>query len=248
MKGMMPDANPKALEMGFVSQTVLPGLAEKLEELRQECEGSELLSASDHIEDMLARMRAPIGAVSVADYFRFDAELNKRIEHDLKRKVFYQLRPDAAKLFENEDPFGQQVSLRFPCSIHDIREACRCFACARYDATVYHSARTLEAALRQFAEMLGIEYSVNWGAYIEAIRKRIEGTNPKDAADRARRDFISSAATKLQTVQLSWRNESMHVGSQYGADQAKDILDSARAFMQDFSDGLSKLEDKHAAF
>jgi len=245
LKGIIPQGDPRALETSFLPPELVIQIPKTLNDLKRDCDESLLLSASDLIEDLISRSQLPGGgAITLADYFRFDQDLNKRIEHELKRKKFYQLRPEVAAFFDADDPFGQAVSLRFPGSVHDIREACRSFACDRYDATVFHSARALEATLHQFAGMLGIDYSINWGSYIEKIRKVIEGTAAKDQAERAKRDFVSRAATLLQTVQLSWRNESMHVGSQYSSGEAEEILQSTKAFMNGFTEGLQGLEAK----
>jgi hypothetical protein len=246
LKIMMPNINVTAMETTFLPEVFVKEMPKVLGDMKIECEESLLLSASDHIEDMLLRIRLPnSGAVTLADYFRFDAELNKRIEHELKRKKFYQLKPDVAGLFEAAEPFGTSVALRFGSAIYDIGEASKCFACERYTASVFHLMRTLECALKQFAGMLGIDYQINWDAYIKAVTKLIQNTDAKNPEDRAKRDFVSKAATLLQGIGHAWRNPSMHVGSEYGLDQAGNIFNSTKAFMQGFADGLDDLEKKN---
>ena len=197
----------------------------------------------DSAEDQMNRMLKVVASNPTIDQLVNGlTELQNRIDDQLSRRSFYQLRPEVAEMFESLDPFGQEVSLRFGNSVHDMREASRCFACERYDATVFHLMRVLEGALRQLASMLDIEYAINWDAYITAIQKVINNTTAKNEEERAKRKFVSKAASLLQSVQHAWRNPSMHFGSRYGPDQTRDILNSSRAFMQGFAEGLDELE------
>lgn len=66
-------------------------IPEVLGKLKRECDESLLLSASDLVEEMLEKYKLSAGVITNAEYFRFNAELDKRIEHELKRKKFYQL-------------------------------------------------------------------------------------------------------------------------------------------------------------
>ena len=56
-------------------------------------------------------------------------------------------------------------SVHFPGSVRDVKEGCSCFACDRYDASVFHMMRATEGALGTFAAILGIEYRPTRGAY-----------------------------------------------------------------------------------
>ena len=68
--------------------------------------------SADLADEFVAKLDA--GTPATWDsYFRFDADIHKRLEHELRRKFFYQLSDDVATLFEAEDPFGRGIDL-FP--------------------------------------------------------------------------------------------------------------------------------------
>ncbi len=209
-----------------------------LGEMKRECDDSFLFSASDLIEEMLEKYKLSSGVMTNAEYFSFDAELNKRIEHELKRKKFYQLAPGRSALFDEQEPFGHPVAESFPSASHDICEACRCFACDRYDATVYHLSRAMESPLRCLAKTLHVKYTPSWAAYIRKIDKKLK--NPKIRLSKARKDFLSNASALLWAVKDAWRNDSAHLEKQYGPDQTRQIFDSTGAFLRHLATGLKE--------
>jgi len=182
--------NPSGFESQWMPDELTSQMPDVLGKLRQQCEDSLLLSASDLIEERLEIFRLAGGRINIAEYIRFDGELNKRIEHDLKRKKFYQLKPETAHLFESVMPFGEAVQSSFPSASHDIEEACKCFACDRYDATVYHLSRAMESPLRCLARTLHINKTPGWPGNITKIVRNLK--TPKIRLSRNRRSFLSN--------------------------------------------------------
>jgi hypothetical protein len=233
------DTRSYALE--FLPQEIIKQLKAAYANLTPEFRASRLDLSADLVDELMDKLDARTLAVTWGDYFRFEAEIHKRLEHELKRKTFYQLNDDVASLFEADDPFGRDVSIHFASSVRDLKEGCSCFACERYDASVFHMMRATEGALRKLAAMLGIEYRPTWGAYITAMSK-VVNRDAKSEAERAQRVFMSKIVTLLQAAQYAWRNEAMHFGSSYESDQAREILISTRSLMQGKAEGLSALE------
>jgi hypothetical protein len=244
-KALAPDLNLNLLETTFIPQDVVQGIISGHGPLAEELRSSDLKLSAALVDDMISRLGFPVQNVTWSDYYHFGSELNKRIEHELKDRKFYQLKAEVSDLFETSEPFGANVALRFGGSIYDVCEASKCFACERYTATVFHLMRVLEGALKRFAEMLGINYEPNWDAYIKAVNAKVAVIDPKSSNDRAKREFMTKAAVLLQHVALAWRNKGLHVGSQYDSDQARLIFQSTKGFMEGFADGLSELEKKN---
>ncbi len=165
-------------------------------------------------------------------------ELQNRIDDQLARRSFYQLRPEVADLFDNEHPFGETITARFPSAAHDIREACKCFACERYDATVYHLSRALESPMRCLASSLHIKYAPGWAGYIRQIDKKLKDTKLKLSGKR--RTFLGNASALLWSVKEAWRNDAAHLGKEYGPDQTRKIFDSTRSFMEHLATELKE--------
>jgi hypothetical protein len=239
----MRECGMAGIAPGSLDAVVLPveianQMPKALGDLKAECDESLLFLASDLIEDILAQHRLSQGLITWGQYLRFDAELNKRIEHELKRRKFYQLASPMALLFEKTAPFGEAVENSFPSAAHDIREACRCFACDRFDATVYHLSRAMESPLRCLARTLNVKYAPGWAGYISKIDKKLK--NPKIRLSKARKDFLSNASALLWAVKDAWRNEAAHLEKHYGPDQTGQIFDSTRAFMTHLATGLKE--------
>lgn len=231
MKASAPTVNRNALETVIIDKVFRDGICEGLRPLMAEMQESDLVSASDLVEDMIGQLKPIISAVTWADYFRFDSELNKRIEHELKRKKFYQLKTDVAEMFDKREPFGPVVSLRFSAAAHDVSEACSCFACERYDASVFHLMRAMEVVLRDLAHKLGIPYLPSWDSYLKKIDEFLKSADRKSTEQRQLAGFFSEASALLRSVKDAWRNDVMHVESRFGPDQSRDILRSVKAFM-----------------
>lgn len=225
-------------DMTFLPESIASQAPTVLADLKRECDASLLFFASDLIEDQLEALRLSEGRITLSQMFRFDAELNKRIEHELKRRKFYQLKPELAPLFEDDRPFGDSVFDSFPSARHDLREACRSFACERYDATVYHLSRALEVPLKCLSASLRIKYSPGWAAYIKRIDKQLQNTTIRISG--RRRSFLSNASVLLWSVKDAWRNDVVHAGTCYGPDQTRQIFDSTKALMQHFAGGLKE--------
>ncbi len=167
-------------------------------------------------------------------------ELQNRIDDQLGRRKFYQLRPDVADLFENINPFGDQVATRFPSASHDIAEASKCYACDRFDATVYHLMLAMEVALRCLAKRVNVKYSPNWMVYLDKIDKTLKSKAKKSSLRKSRLIFLGNASALLRAVKEAWRDDSMHIAGKYGPDQTRDIFMSVKAFMVHLSTELSE--------
>ncbi|WP_348267372.1 hypothetical protein P8936_16660 [Edaphobacter paludis] len=167
-------------------------------------------------------------------------ELQNRVDDQLARRSFYQLRPETADFFEVQNPFGESVAVCFPSASHDIAEACKCFACDRFDATIYHLMRAMEVALCCLAKRVRVRYSPSWMTYLDQIDKVLRSKVKKSASRKARLRFLSNASALLRAVKEAWRDDTMHIAGKYGSDQTRDILLSVKAFMIHLSLELSE--------
>ncbi|SNS70393.1 hypothetical protein SAMN06295955_10421 [Sphingopyxis indica] len=70
-------------------------------------------------------------------------------------------------------------SVAFPSAAFEVEEASKCIAMGRHTASVFHSMRMLEIAIKALAKRLGIEDPTkpaekNWAFILNSIRKRID--------------------------------------------------------------------------
>lgn len=229
----MHDDMIKFVELGEVSERQIVFDCGVLERVKADCHEQGFTSVEDQIDLMLMRMRSR--PVKFQEMYNMRNDLVNRMVHELKRRSFYQLKPDVAAYFDNTHPFGKEVADNFRTASHDIEEACKCYACERYDATVYHLMRAMESPLRCLAQTLHVKYSPGWAGYLNRIDKKLR--NPKATLPKARKEFLSNASVLLWAVKEK-RNEAMHLGGKYGPGETKDIFQSVRAFMVHLASGL----------
>jgi hypothetical protein len=207
-----------------------------VEEIRKYCEGSLLDSGADQAKRILAELNK----VTIRELNNLVCDLSHRIEDQLKRRVFYQLKPAVANLFTVERPFGDAVWNSFPSARYDLQEACKCLACERYTATVFHLMRPMESALRCLATKLHVHYYPGWSIYLKRIDIVLKSGAKRSRLRKARVKFLSESSVRLWAIKDAWRDDTMHLESQYGPDQAKAIFDAAKGCMEHFATGLSE--------
>jgi hypothetical protein len=172
--------------------------------------------------------------------------LQRSIEIELKHRLFLSLSPDEAKYYEQTQPlFGAEVQDTFPEIQVDVEEAGKCLALGRYTACVFHLMRVMELGVQRFGRELGVEERLTrenpWGTILNAVngklKERYEGNqDQKMTAERkAERDSHAETIVYLRNVKNAWRNPTMHPAATYTEEQAKQIFDSVRAFICDFT-------------
>lgn len=231
--------NPLAqefLEQRMEPDSIQEGLGE-FPHLKKQCHDLMLDSAEDQVDRLISVFSDNPTRDRVAHAM---AELQNRIEDQLARRAFYQLKPDVAGLFENPHSFGEKVDLCFPSAAHDIAEAGKCFACERFDATIYHLMRAMEVALTCLAKRLHVRASPSWGDYLNRIDKVLKSKARRSALRKSRLQFLGNAAALLRAVKEAWRDDTMHMAGKYGPDQTRDIFMSVKAFMAHLATELSE--------
>ncbi len=201
-----------------------------LQSMRSECEGSLLHISVDQIDRMAGFLRSR--PVSWREYVELQSDLTRRIEDELKRGTFYQIRPEKASFYESADLLGEAVTDRFPDMDHDLREAFRCYACERYDACCYHLMLAMERVLRALASSIGVTYAPNWEAYLKPINNWLKNVDRSKTDQRRKEAFLGEAAALLTAVKIAWRNPGLHIGSRYDETQTREMLDSVSAFVK----------------
>jgi hypothetical protein len=143
------------------------------------------------------------------------------------------------KLFEPKKPlFGADVEEKFLSCIYEIQEAAKCLALGRSTAAAMHSIRCLEAGIRALSRSLGISDPTrasdrNWGKVLGTVKDEIDRRWP-GASLRMFGDgeFFDNAYAGLAAMQNPWRNATMHLDQKYTLDEARNIFETVKGFMQ----------------
>lgn len=172
---------------------MLVKVRKSLEKMKTYCEESLLDSGADQAERILNHL----DTLAIPELNNLVSELGHRIEDQLKRRVFYQLKPTVAHLFTLDRTFGDAVWDSFPSARYDLQEACKCLACERYTATVFHLMRPMESALRCLATKLHVRYYPGWSIYLKRIDAVLKSGAKRSRLRKARVKFLSESSVRL---------------------------------------------------
>jgi hypothetical protein len=166
--------------------------------------------------------------------------LEGRFNDELESITFFFIPHDKLDYYHNPNLFGEKVVANFPAANHEASESGKCFATARYTATVFHLMRVLEVALKAIAKGLAIPDPTknserNWGKILKKIKDEIDTKNSKTPPDPAwlnDKDFFEKSYAYLEGARNPWRNATMHVEANYDEQGALDIFNATGALMR----------------
>lgn len=167
--------------------------------------------------------------------------VEKLVKKELRHKTFLYIPPERAKFWprmSSQHLFGDEVGTAFPSANFDISESGICLALARGSACVFHLMRTLEIGLTALGLKFGVSLAhTNWAPAIEQIESRIRDMH-KDPAWKAladgkeQQEFYAQAASHFGVLKDAWRNYTMHTRGIYTEEQAEQIFENTKGFMQ----------------
>jgi hypothetical protein len=205
-----------------------------LEPLERHCHELALDSAQDQIDRI---RKLVVNGGSCGECVRLFEDLYSRILGQLKRRSFFHLPGDKSPYYKADKLFGPEVDAKFPDpdAREDLSEAGNCFAVDRFTACVFHLMRVMERGVRDFGARLGIPEKIThqkeWGRILNAADGKIKNLAFKTARSRKKRQAYSELWALLDRVREAWRNPTMHPKASYTEAEAKDIIDSVKAFM-----------------
>jgi hypothetical protein len=187
-----------------------------------------------------------IGGCQFDEFRRLVVELQDRIIDEMRAPRFFSLSDEEAEYYNNPRS-GWGITLdRFPSALFDVEEAGKCYAFGRGTACVFHLMRVLELGLRALGASLkdptlDPARNPSWQAILskgdKELLKPIASRRSEWQVDEA---FFSTAHANLRTVQYAWRNPTMHIERTYTDEEAKEVINSTRAFMRHLATKLSE--------
>jgi HEPN domain-containing protein len=169
------------------------------------------------------------------------AQLQDRIRDELDSVYFLHVPFEKAKVYYNPHPFGEAVTNKFPKAITDMHEASKSFAVARYTACVFHLMRVMEIGVQYLGKKLKIPdtHEKEWQAILNsvngALRRMSNPTTRLTSRQKARRDRYAKAAAHLENVKNAWRNNVMHPKASYTSEEAEEVFQAVKTYMQDLA-------------
>lgn len=168
-------------------------------------------------------------------------ELRQRIADEMKSELFLYVPSEHAKFYGLSDPFGPAVTAAFPSVAYDIREAHNCYALERPTACVFHLMRVLEVSLASLGNVFGLSLDhTNWGPAIDHIEKKVREVRQDDLWKvmpdwKDQLEFYAQAVSYLGITKEAWRNYTAHARGKFTQEEAKQMLESVKLYMQRIS-------------
>ena len=230
-----------------IPDSVLVYVGSQVKNLHEQLQKLGLPVSAEKANELDFGLTTPVLGVSPSTRYKMvkqnSEELRRRIADELKGKVFFYI-SDHVGLLSDSMPFGEQVDEAFPSARYDISEAGRCLALRRSTACVLHLMRALEVALASLAAALGQSMTAStWNKILRVLETEIRSRDKKALGEKWSAEdeqFFAEAATHFTLIKNAWRNNAMHGRDKYTEEQAEEIYDCVRSFMNHLSGRLSE--------
>jgi hypothetical protein len=161
------------------------------------------------------------------------------VKDELEGSVFMLVLPERAKYFNDNPPlFGAAVKDKFPEAMDDVAHAGRCLGAGLPTGAIFYLMRVMEWGIRRLAKRLKIRANLvrrkTWDTIIKEINTAIAAlttTANLSARRREVRDSCAEATAHLNNVRIAWRNTVMHAERTYTQEEAQEIFENVKAFM-----------------
>jgi hypothetical protein len=176
--------------------------------------------------------------------------IEKLSRKELTGRVFLYIPQEQAKYFptrRNLYPLTEKVFKAFPSATYDTNEAAWCLATSRSTAAVFRLMRILELGLASLGNVFGVSLAhTNWAPALDQIESKIRDMNKdplwKLVSDcKEQQEFYAQAASHFGILKDAWRNYTMHLRGKFTEDEAEQIFNSVRAFMQKIAERISEV-------
>lgn len=235
----------------IVSDNPLPesaqGLADVFEPLVAYLKGFGLKASAASMEKIVRIVR--LSGSTQRDFKETMHELQGRLEDEMKGEFYFSLTPAEADKFEKWESGWEQILARFPTAIRDVEEMNKCFALARYTASMFHALHVAEWGAIALGDFIGVtDPRKGWGPTERKLRELIKGghTNlPLPLAEKF--EFLEQMNREIDSMVLAWRHKVDHAANHlailpsadFTPDIAEHIIGAVRVFMLRLKEGIT---------
>jgi hypothetical protein len=232
------------LDPAGAAQVDLPWIKRIVEDVDRHCKVAGFDDAAWLAHGLALRCITPDLATLATHLYH----LQEAVLSDARKHAFVNIRSELAQYVEQDNLFGQKVSMHFPSAAPDIKDAGNCLSVGCSTAAVFHLMRTVEHGLRALAfdrRVKLIKGPIELATWEEIIKKielaeqAIQGY-PKTLAREAQYEFYHGAMMEFRRFKNKFRNQVMHTRDEYDQDEARSAFTHVKAFMQILAGKISE--------
>ena len=206
-----------------------------LQKIRRICIQSGL---SDAIEPELKRFRTALKNEPFKQIASRCDHLRNRILDELAKEFYVNVHRQEVRFYGHNALFGEGVAKKFKQAAVDIENAGNCLAVQQPTACVFHLVRAMEVAVRQLGKRLKVTITPqttwrNMTGQMDTIIKKMPNAT---TAQQKKKNKFEEAIVNLHHVGSVWRNNTMHPAASYTQDEARDVFNATRVFMNGLCD------------
>lgn len=212
------------------------------------CKRFELDDVATRLQELTAAMEHGLDVSGQPLDLAIEAKvLRELIKSALSNRLLLFIPPHKAKVLFQDRWFSVESYEAYPTARDDMMGARMCYAVDQNTASVFHSVRVAEHAMRSLAIKLKVKTKrplehEEWGKVLEALEKKLNALRAsKRGAKRERQiRFFASAFRHLQFLNDLWRREVAHArnAAPYSEHQALDALQHVRDLLNLLVEGF----------
>lgn len=197
----------------------------------------------DRMMGPLGRLLANLDSGMDASHFHYHVDfIQLQLFDELNRLKLYHVEDRYVDLYENPQPFGDQVFTAFPSAVLDSQKAAQCLALGQPTAAMFHLMRVVEHGLTAYGEKLGIGYAPSWEAYERKLHREFSIEFNKRTKTWQREDgFHKKVLGDITAIRIAWRNPTVHIVHDYDIAEAETSFLAVGQFMGHLS---TKVKEK----
>lgn len=179
--------------------------------------------------------------------------LRDTIRRELDCKFTFILSASEADHYNNFRKGWESIYERFPDAITDIEESRKCFALARYAASVFHTTQIIEFGLLELGPLIDVkDPKSGWTAVSNELKKIVDKRRElRTDFEKKNYIFLEQLQATVEALKNAWRNKINHAqgrlalaSSEFTPEIAEEILLASRAFMRRLAEGLPNRIEK----
>jgi hypothetical protein len=172
--------------------------------------------------------------------------MNNAIDHYLNEKKCFMLpasKEDWYGMAREKFPEDRRLALKGVWT--DLDEACDCFSCEHYNATMLLLGRCMEGGVRMVSRKFGVSLTESanpakdrsWAVLMDSVNKRLKDleSNKRSRSDLRKVERFSAIASHLSACRIAWRNLPAHPGKSSLEVPTKGVLEATVLFVAELA-------------